>query len=342
MESSKKERILRMLDGERTGEIFCTSNVTSVTSELMQEMNVFWPDAHLDPELMAKLSEGQYTIFGFDSVRSCFDVGVEAEAFGSNINYGNKERNLYVTEPAFENLDLFDIPPNIFELGRFPIHFNALSILYNKYHQQVPIYALILGPLTLMGHLYGVDKIMRLSLKDRNLFFKLLENVTNFVVLYGNKLLETGADALAMGDPTASANLISPKVFKEFMLPVYKKLSSEIKGRVILHICGDTTLFLKDIKETGFCAFSFEGPAVKVEAAKEVLGNTMALFGNIPTVSVLMNGTPSDVEKSVYEAISGGINSVVAACSLPLQTPTTNIKTMVKNVEEANKNNNIK
>ena len=337
MKSSTRARFLRMLDGEKTGEVFCSCNVTAVTWDQMDAVNVYWPDAHTDSELMVKLAESQYTLLGFQSVRSCFDVGIEAEAFGAEVNMGSRESNVYVTKPAFEDPDSFSIPPDLFDRARFPIHFKALSSLSKKYRNEMPTYALILGPLTLMGNLFGVEKMMRWALKDKGLFGRLLDQVSECVASYGKRLLEFGADVLALGDPTASANLISPRTFKQFMLPAYQKLSEEINGRVILHICGDTTPFLELVADTGFCGFSFEGPAVKVKKAKEVIKDRMALFGNIPTVDVLMNGTVENVREAVLQAIEEGVDNVVPACSLPLQTPIANARAISETVREYNK-----
>lgn len=339
MEFSKREKILKLLDGERTGQKFCSCHLTSVTWDQMDAVNVGWPEAHLDPDLHVKLAETAYTLLGFEGVRSGFDVGLEAEVFGAETNMGARESNVYVTKHAFDDPDSFNVPPNLFELGRFPIHFRALSILSEKYREKIPIYALLLGPLTLMGNLFGVEKIMRWALKDKNLFESLLDRVSNVVIDYGNLLLEKGADALSLADPTASGNLISPRVFKKFIVPNYRKVSEKVRGRVILHVCGDTTLFLDAIPDSGFCAFSFEGPAVKVKKAKEIIGERMALFGNIPTVEILMMGTPDDVKRAVLEAIEDGIDSVEPACGLPLQTPMENAQAISETVREYNREN---
>ena len=115
MGSSKRERILGMLDGERTGEAFCTNILSSFTWEQMVAADVYWPDAHTNPELMVKLAETQYTVLGFESVRAGFCTTVMAEALGAEINMGTKRTQSppYVTKPAFENLDEFVVPPNL-------------------------------------------------------------------------------------------------------------------------------------------------------------------------------------------------------------------------------------
>lgn len=337
MQLSKREKILRMLDGERTGEMFCSCHLTAVTLDQMDAIKVYWPDANMDPDLMAKLAETSYTLLGFEGVRSCFDVVLEAEALGAEVNMGSRDKFMYVTKHPFSDPDSFAVPPDLFKLGRFPVIFKALSILSEKYRDKVPIYALLMGPLTLMGHLFGVEKIMRWALKEPTVFQSLLDQVSDVVTDYGNLLIKNGADALSLGDPTASGTMISRRIFEKFIIPNYKKLSGRIKGRVILHICGDTSSLLDAIPESGFCAFSFEGPTIKVKKAKEIIGNRMALFGNIPTVRVLMEGTVADVKRAVLEAVDEGIDSVEPACSLPPQTPINNARAISETVKQYNK-----
>jgi [methyl-Co(III) methanol-specific corrinoid protein]:coenzyme M methyltransferase len=328
-----------MLDGERTGEVFCSVNLTAITLDLMDAVNVYFPDALKDPDLMVKLGESQHTVAGLDSVRASMDAVLEAEAWGAQIDYGAKDLHAYITGPAFNDPDSFEIPSNLFELGRFPIHFEATSMLRNKYLDKgtVPIYALLMGPITILGFLFKLEGAMRWAIKEPSLFQSLLEQISDMVVQYANLLIESGADALTVADPTASLNMISPRTFKKFLMPVYKKLSEQIEGHVILHICGDTTPILEDILETGFSGFSFEGPTNKVKVVKEVMGDRMALYGNIPTYDILMTGTVEDVKKAVMEACADGIDSIVPACTTPLQTPLRNQKAMAEAVREYNK-----
>lgn len=337
MEASVRESVVRMLDGERSPEVFCSVPLTSVTWDQMEALNVYYPDAHMDPDLMVKLAESAYTLLGFQGVRSGFDSGMEAEAFGAEVNLGSRQNNVSVTKPAFDDPDAFAIPKNLFELGRFPVRFKALSILHDKYRDEVPIYAIVTGPMTLTGNLFGVEKIMRWIYKEQSILLRLLEQVTDVVADFANLAIAAGADAICLGDPTASGNLISPLAFKKFLIPMYRKLSKDIKGRVILHICGDTTFFLPFIPETGFCAFSFEGPSVKVKQAREIIGNRMALFGNIPTIEVMMNGTIEEVKRAALKAIEDGIDSVAPSCGMALQTPMINAQALSETVRQYNK-----
>lgn len=55
-----------------------------------------------------------------------------------------------------------------------------------------------------------------------------------------------------------------------------------IKNPLILHICGDVNRLLDLIPESGFAAFSFDYPAVRVESAKKSFGTKMKIIGSVP------------------------------------------------------------
>jgi uroporphyrinogen-III decarboxylase len=74
-----------------------------------------------------------------------------------------------------------------------------------------------------------------------------------------------------------------------------------------------------------------------VNQVKEVLGNQVALFGNIPTIDVLVNGTVDDVRRATMTAIEGGINSVAPACGMPIQTPLANARAIPETVRDFNR-----
>ena len=70
---------------------------------------------------------------------------------------------------------------------------------------------------------------------------------------------------------------------------------------------------------------------------KEVFGNRMALFGNIPTIDVLVNGTVDDVRRATMTAIEEGINSVTPACGMPIQTSLANARAIPETARDFNR-----
>jgi len=63
----------------------CINTVSVATIEFMQATEAFWPDAHFDPEKMAKLAAAAHKLCGLDMITVPFDMTLEAELRGAKI-----------------------------------------------------------------------------------------------------------------------------------------------------------------------------------------------------------------------------------------------------------------
>jgi [methyl-Co(III) methanol-specific corrinoid protein]:coenzyme M methyltransferase len=288
-------RALEILDGQMDGPpVLSSPLVNSTVYQMehsgaystvyqMEHSGAFYPRAHQEAEKMARLAESIYTLFGFQGMRVPFDLCVEAEALGCRIKMGGEPPFPYLAK-SLEN-----------SLEPFPL----------KYKNRIPLYAGCTAPFTLGGYLWEAEKFLTLPIKDPQRLKAILDWLVTLVGDYAKKLLAAGANVIVLIDPTASANMISPRVFERFILPVYFRLKEIIQGRIILHICGDTNTILRFIRQTEFAGFSFEGPSVTVKAVQETIGGKMALIGNIPTWDSLMLDNPFRVKVHSSGDLSG-------------------------------------
>ncbi len=290
---------------------------------------------------MARLSEAAYRIIGFEGFRVPFDLCVEAEAFGCRIKPGETKSPPSVDGPAFEHLVGSLFPSDLFQKGRFPVVEAALRILKTLYGDQLPIYAGIVGPLTLTCYLFGVEKIMKGMIKTPQVIQTLLWKVVDFSAQYAKRLIESGGNVLVLNDPMASGDLISPRTFQQFLIPAYRRIREDVTIPIILHICGNTNHLLASLPETGFEGFSFEGPAVAVRSARQAIGKQMALVGNISTTQTLLFGDPKSVEEEVKVAMSQGVDLVAPSCGIPLRTPLSNLHAMVSATRKYKRKNDM-
>jgi [methyl-Co(III) methanol-specific corrinoid protein]:coenzyme M methyltransferase len=303
----------------------------------MAECGSYYPEAHLDPQSMARLSGFIFTSIGFQGIRLPFDLCVEAEALGCKIRYGDKESPPSVIRKALEEEDLFVVPDNIFHGGRFPCVFEAIKILKDSFKNDVTIYTGMVGPLTLIGTLYDATTVMRWPIKKPEWMDTNMKKAADFLSEYAALLFEAGGDVISILDPTASGDLLSRKYFQTHLMPIYQRMREQIHGPVSLHICGNTEDFLDLLPHTGFEAFSFEGPKVSVESARLKTKGGMVLVGNIPTYDTLLFGTPERVREESLRALEDGVDILAPACGVPVQTPTENLRAMVSAVNEFNK-----
>ncbi|SRR5450759_3271353 len=89
-----KERLLNALEGKKVDKVpVCSVTQTGIV-ELMDEVGASWPEAHSDPEKMAKLAIANYELSGLEAVRLPYCLTVLAEATGCEVNMGTKNRQL--------------------------------------------------------------------------------------------------------------------------------------------------------------------------------------------------------------------------------------------------------
>ena len=60
-----------------------------LTTEAMDLCHTYWPEAHSDPSLMARLAAAPFSAGLFDNIGVPFCMTVEAEAMGSAVDLGN-------------------------------------------------------------------------------------------------------------------------------------------------------------------------------------------------------------------------------------------------------------
>ena len=155
------------------------------------------------------------------------------------------------------------------------------------------------------------------------------------VIRRAEKLLTTGIDALYIGDPSASASLISPKHFEQFCLPAYQKFCRHFGDGILIyiHICGNANPILEMMADTGAHVVEPLDPlgGVSVADAKRRIGHRVALMGGVNTLT-LSGGTPSQVRaEAVQKCREGGpLGYVLAAGDMvPPDTSLANLEAMV-------------
>ncbi|MBN1786612.1 MAG: MtaA/CmuA family methyltransferase [Candidatus Methanofastidiosa archaeon] len=303
---------------------------------LMEATGVEWPDCQLKPEVLAKFQAGRYEVCGLDSILSHNDLASEVSMIGGTdiLDIGKKDRHISVLKHVWagKDPDECSVPEDVLEKGRNPILCGALDILSQNYGDTVAITRVLTGPMTVAGHLWGVEPILELSKTNPDKATQALEIVTDFLIDIARDAIDNhGADSIYMPDPTASGDLLSPTSFSSLMVPIYKRFTKAIKDvPTYLHICGNTSPFLMYAPDTGFDAFSYEAPGCYTIDAKKTVGDRMALIGSLETVRVMMLGSPELVYKEALEHIRDGADVICPACGTPPYTPLENIKAMVE------------
>jgi hypothetical protein len=163
-----------------------------------------------------------------------------------------------------------------------------------------------------------------------------LDMQADAIIQRGEKLLTADIDVFYIGDPAASASLISPKHFEKYCVPAYSKFVNHFKSRDVLmymHICGNSKPILEMMADTGVNVIEPLDPlgGVSVADAKQRVGHRVALMGGVNTVT-LSQGTPDDVRaEAIQKCREGGPYGYVLAAGdmVPPDTSLANLQAMV-------------
>jgi [methyl-Co(III) methanol-specific corrinoid protein]:coenzyme M methyltransferase len=330
---SPKRRLLSALFGGRTGDRPPVGNPTSIVSiELMEKTGVFFPQAHLEAQPMAELAAAGHEILGFDSIMPEYSVQQEAAALGCEMDWGSPSMMPDARTHPIQRIEDLVIPENLLEKPSLKVVLEALSLLRRRYGDDVAIIGKVMGPWTISYHLAGTQNFLLWAIADPDKVRRYLEALKEVTVLFAKAQFQAGADVVVLADH-ATGDLVSPKTYEKFLLPVHQEMVQRIGGPLILHICGNCADRLRMFVEAGFDGYHFEWQVDSQEAVR-VVNKEMSLVGNINNPTTLLRGTPEDVRQQVRYSVAAGVNIIAPECAVPLQTPLRNLRAIVEAAQE--------
>jgi [methyl-Co(III) methanol-specific corrinoid protein]:coenzyme M methyltransferase len=276
---------------------------------------------------MADFALAGHVVLGFEGVRLGIDGVFEAEAIGCRITAGDRRHNPTVVEHPFR-LDAVRIPRDFLDRARIPLLLKALHTLKRRLATDIPVTGAFMGPITVTGHLVGMENLLRGLIEKPQMVAQVLSEVSSACIRMGTALADAGVDVLQFPDPLASTDLISPQMYARFALPCHQKVIHKVDCPVVLHICGNSTPILTHVRESGASGFSFDAH-VPVAHVKQVLGDVMSLVGNVSSSDVLLRQDRASVRKATREAIGQGVDILASSCGLAPGTPLVNVREMI-------------
>ena len=326
-----KERLLNALEGKEVDKVpVCSVTQTGIV-ELMDEVGAPWPEAHSDPEKMAKLAIANYELSGLEAVRVPYCLTVLAEAMGCEVNMGTKNRQPSVTaHPYPKDLEGMKMPENLLDMGRIKAVLDSIKIIGDRVGPDVPIIGGMEGPVTLASDLASVKSFMKWSLKKPEMLEQVLDFATEATIAYANSMVLAGADVIAIADPVASPDLMSPDSFKNILQSRLQKFSSSVNSVTVLHVCGNVNPILDYMADCGFEGLSVEEKVGSVKKAKDVIGDRARFVGNISSPFVLLPGPIDKIKDECKKALEEGVDVLAPGCGIAPMTPVSHIKAMVE------------
>jgi uroporphyrinogen decarboxylase len=270
---------------------------------------------------------------GYDAFFAYAEPLYIPEAFGCKVRYtetGPLADPLPLTVNDLDSLE--KIPsPDPRKDGRLPVILEAVSELSAYGGGSVPVLGLFEGAFTTTCRILEADLIMRMILKKRDTLQALLTKVNHFLLEFGRALIESGANVIFLPEPSASSSMISPKTFKELVLPRIQDLTSALRAPFMLHICGDTLPILDSMARTGARVLSLD-QCMNLAESRQRAPN-VALGGNVDPTNSLFMGDEKRVVENTLNCLRSATTSrfvLMSGCGVPPKTPIQNLRAMVR------------
>ncbi len=276
--------------------------------------------------------------FGFDQLSCISDPYRETSGFGSRITYlkDGPPRSSHPLE-IVKDLSILQ-KPNPVNSKRMLDRIKAVQVFKKDYFEQYSILGWIEGPAAEAADLRGVNNFLMDLIEDKDFTIDLMDLCLEVSIAFAIAQVKAGADTIGIGD--AIASLVSPDIYESLIQPREKKIITEIKktgAKVKLHICGNITHLLPAISDLGVDILDIDH-MVDMTMVREIMGDKVALAGNLDPVRVIKNGNPEIIRESInkiYENV-GNPYIVNAGCEIPSGTPEINLKTMCEEIPYQN------
>ena len=188
-------------------------------------------------------------VFGQDGLSVNYRIDGIPVAFGAASTYDAFGIPI-IKESVLENIgnvDQLDLEKLRFENDHnAQVAFDAVRYIQDELNDEIFTGVGLMGPFTTAANLAGTEKILRAMRKDKENLHKLLDFAADATIEVGRKFVENKI-GIGLAEPTAS--LLSPKQFREFVIPYYVKVMDKWKEWGShgsgFHICGDTTKLLE-------------------------------------------------------------------------------------------------
>ncbi len=325
---SAKRRFLTAMLGGQVDRTPVGNVVSVITVELMEAAGAWFPQAHLDAEVMAQLAISGHEILGYDTVMPVFSVVQEAAALGCQVDWGEPRMMPGVKTHPFADGGAMRLPGGWSEASSIRVVLDAIHLLRAALGERVVIVGKVMGPWSLSYHMMGVESFLVSTLLNPERARLSLDVLKEVPVAFARAQMRAGADVICLADH-ATGGMVSPTMYRDWLMPIHQEIIEAMGCPTVLHCCGNTTDRLAYFAETGIDCYHFESQ-VRIEDAVAMAKGKMTLMGAVNNPTVLLKGTPEMVAEASSRAITGGVQILSPECAVPLTTPTSNLRALVE------------
>ena len=190
----------------------------------------------------------------------------------------------------------------------------------------------------------GMQRALADLIEHPKLVHAVMERGVEYAVGRGRFFIDQGLSILRLNDSVANMSVISPRHWREFVLPHMKTVCRELHAhspdvRIYCHICGNVLPVVGDILEAGIDCIGPLDPLGGFTCAeiRAAVGDGVPLMGGVNTLSFVQSTPQELVEEAracIEAAGSTGPYVLGSGCALPAASKRENLLALSRAAKE--------
>lgn len=223
--------------------------------------------------------------------------------------------------------------------------FRTIDLVREKTGGEVSVHGEVFSPFTHFMELIGYENALMSLIMDPDKAHALLDRLTVSSVTWAVAQAERGVDAVLMSSAFAGGPLLSPDMYREFVLPYERRVAEAVRATgvpIYTHTCGSIGDRLELMVETGTMGIDTLDPPplgnTELADAKARIGDKVFIKGNMNSVALLQFQSKEQVIEHATERIRLGMPDggyiLSTACSVSPKVEPWKLELLVPLAEE--------
>lgn len=223
--------------------------------------------------------------------------------------------------------------------------FRTIDLVREKTAGEVSVHGEVFSPFTHFMELIGYENALMSLIMDPDKAHALLDRLTVSSVTWAVAQAERGVDAVLMSSAFAGGPLLSPDMYREFVLPYERRVTEAVRATgvpIYTHTCGSIGDRLELMVETGTMGIDTLDPPplgnTELADAKARIGDKVFIKGNMNSVALLQFQSKEQVIEHATERIRLGMPDggyiLSTACSVSPKVEPWKLELLVPLAEE--------
>ena len=300
----------------------------------IREMGLPFNDILKDSQAMTEAALMSFE-FGFESTLLPFDLNVEAEILGAEVRYheGFDGHPVYPTiaVKTVTMVDDIEIPNALAEKSRLPVILKTIRSIKERAQDKGALGIFMPGPFTLAGQVMDMDELFLMLMKQPKPTRKIFQRLTEFIVQLKEIYVHAGIDFIMIVEGSGAA--VSPKMFRELLLPCMQDIFKSKKIPQVVSLFGSSDKFVELMLECDPDGIVLDKEC-SIEEAREIIPESIPLFSGCGSYDMLTNATPAAINEKVNRYLDMGFTTVGPPADIYPPARIENIEAFVKALKE--------